>query len=164
MADAPEYKTLTQCSQKLRAAIQGDIVNLGGQLLAGGLISPNAYSELRNTLIPESDRAARLVALVINKVQLDQRNYDAFINVLSQESPHYRDILRILNETYSTFKGTFCNYCTLSSTVVLIQMHAISFGQVLKLVWIPLIQYPLTTSDSNMFVSCNSLISQLSCL
>ena len=108
MADVPEYKTLAQCSQKLRIVIRGDLDNLSARLLATALISHDAYNELINTLIPESERAARLVAFIMNKVRLDPRSYYTFIDILSrQESPYYSDILRILHETYSNFKGMF---------------------------------------------------------
>ena len=105
MANA-EYKTLVQCTQKLRTAIQGDLVNLSDQLLAAGLISADSSSVLRNRLLTESERAAKLVALIINRVQLNPRSYNTFIDVLSHESHHYSDILRILNETYSSLQGT----------------------------------------------------------
>lgn len=106
MAGVPEYNTLVQCSQKLRVAIQGDLINLSGHLLAAGLISPDTSSEMRNGSAPASERAAKLVALIINKVQLNPRSYSTFIDVLSQESHYYSDILRILNETYSSLRGT----------------------------------------------------------
>ena len=104
MADA-EYKTLVQCTQKLCTAIQGDLVDISGQLLAAGLISTDTFSELRNRSLPESGRAAKVVALIINKVQLNPSNYSAFIDILSHNSLYYA-VLRTLKETYSSFQGT----------------------------------------------------------
>ena len=90
MAEA-EYKTLIQCTQKLRTAIQGDLINISDQLLAAGLITPDTSSELRNKLLPESERATKLVALIISKVQLNP----------SHNPLYYNAILQILKETYS---------------------------------------------------------------
>ena len=106
MADVPEYKTLIQCTPKLRLAVRGDLINLSGQLLAAGLISPDAFSELRNPMILQNERAAKLVQLITEKVQHNQSNYHTFIDTLSRGSQIYSDVLRILNETYTGLQGS----------------------------------------------------------
>ena len=104
MADAPECKTLIQCNLKLQVAVQENLIHLSGQLLAAGLIGPDASSELR--LRPESESAAELVQLITYKVQLNPSNYDTFINILSCDSHIYSDVLQTLNETYTSLQGS----------------------------------------------------------
>lgn len=107
MTDKPEYITLVHCTQKLRHAVQDDVITLSDQLLEAGLITHDQYIELKNESRGVSERADTLIRSVLNKVQLSPRSYDTFIDILSRESHKYSDILRILSETYSSTLGVF---------------------------------------------------------
>ena len=105
MSNTPEYKTLIQCTQQLRRAVQSEITTLSGQLLAAGLITFDAETELRKASKSETERAARLVNTVTSRVQLNPRSYHSLIDILSRES-RFNDILQTLNETYASLSGT----------------------------------------------------------
>lgn len=106
MSNTPEYKTLIQCTQQLRRAVQSEITTLSGQLLAAGLITFDAETELRKASKSETERAARLVNTVTSRVQLNPRSYHSLIDILSRES-RFNDILQTLNETYASLSGTW---------------------------------------------------------
>ena len=98
-------------------AVRGDLIELSGHLLAGGLISDNNCSELKNRNIEEADRAARLVELVRIKVELDPQNYFKFIRVLEKDSHYYSDILRTLSDKYRS-QGNMINILLLLYYIV----------------------------------------------
>ena len=109
MTERPEYTTLVQCNQKLRAAIQGQIASIGTGLREVGLVNPDLDSHVQDDSRSASERAARLVHFIATGVQLDPKSYWTFINVLGQQ-PHASkigDILQTLHETYSSNIGEF---------------------------------------------------------
>ena len=110
MADVPEYKTLVGCASKISTAIQHNLADISSRLLSAGLVTPEQSSQLRNSSISESERASRLVSFIINRIQLEPRHYHAFINVLSELSPIYNDLLLALNETYSNLGGELSSF------------------------------------------------------
>ena len=91
---------MISCTSKLMTAVSGELVGLSGRLLAKGLISRHNYEEFLNRSIEASNRAARLVELIQQKVELDPQNYFKFIGILKEDSRYYSDILNILNRTY----------------------------------------------------------------
>ena len=95
-----EYQTIISCTTKLRAAVCNDLVRLSGCLLEKGLISQENESKLRNEFVEKAGRAAHLVDLIQQKVNLDSRNYVQFTSILEEDKHHYSDILRILREAY----------------------------------------------------------------
>ena len=97
-----EYQTLISGTSKLRTAVSSDLIRLSGCLLAKGLISRDNDSELRNRHIEIADRAARLVELIQQKVNLDPQNYIKFIEVLKEDNCQYSGILKFLNDSYSS--------------------------------------------------------------
>lgn len=98
-----EYQTLILCTPKLRTAASSDLTRLSGCLLAKGLISRDNDSELRNRHTEVADRAARLVELVQQKVNLDTQNYTKFIEILKENQ--FDDILKILSDSEAFTQG-----------------------------------------------------------
>ena len=105
MTDTPEYKTLLQCNQTLRSALQEDIEAISGRLSAASLISDDLASDLTNKSRSSSERTARLVHFVTQRVSVDPSNYVIFIDSLRQDPGVYSRILQILSDTYSNVIG-----------------------------------------------------------
>ena len=91
---------MIHCTVQLKTAVSKTLSELGGCLLARGLITRNKECELRNSNVNEDERAAELVNLVQNKVKLDPRNYIKFIGILQEAGEYYNEILRSLSEVY----------------------------------------------------------------
>ena len=87
-------------------------IQLGGFLIARGLIESNDECELRNATVSKDERAATLVELVRNKVKLDPQNYIKFIGILQEDGEYYKEILRSLSEVYR-LKGMSTMYIIL---------------------------------------------------
>ena len=105
---------MVSCTTKLRSAVCNDLVRLSGCLLEKGLISQENESKLRNEFVEKAGRAAHLVDLIQQKVNLDIRNYVQFTSILEEDEHHYSDILRILREAYSSLaqgKNTYMYTC-----------------------------------------------------
>ena len=97
---------------------------MSGCLLEKGLISQENESKLRNEFVEKAGRAAHLVDLIQQKVNLDSRNYIQFTSILEEDKHHYSDILRILREAYSSLaqgKDTYmytCIYTAMNSMFI----------------------------------------------
>ena len=102
---AAEYQTLIVHTLDLCLAVKHDIVRLGGALVAEGLITPDQYQHLRNPFIEETTRAANLIQIIQDKVQLNPQYYHTFVAVLKKDPRQYRDILQKLQWTYNQ-RGT----------------------------------------------------------
>ena len=100
----------------MRAAVCNDLVRLSGCLLEKGLISQENESKLRNEFVEKACRAAHLVDLIQQKVNLDSRNYIQFTSILEEDKHHYNDILRILREAYSSLTGKHTYTCIYTAT------------------------------------------------
>ena len=110
MANTPEYRTIIKCTPKLISAVKNDLGALSGELLAAGLISEDNSSALKNNHIDEPHRAADLVEFVRNKVLLDPRNYNKFIEVLKEREAEHETILKILDEKYKELSSGELGY------------------------------------------------------
>ena len=107
MADqSAEYDTLIEITVDLRLAVRPHLLSLSGGLLASRLISPDNEAELRNTVVSEAERAAKLVELVQSKVRQNSRHYHSFIGILEgdNDSYVYSDILQKLERTYRSHR------------------------------------------------------------
>ena len=74
---------------------------LSGQLLSKELITVDQSRQLRNLMHTESDRAAKLVDFVLNRVELNSGYYRIFIKCLEEDQENNRQILEILNGAYA---------------------------------------------------------------
>ena len=101
ITDTTEYKTIISCTAVLRTAVQSNLTELSGHLLGQQLITSNSDKELRNGMLEESTRAAKLVELIQNKVELNPDNYHAFIKALEEDKQNYQDILKVMKEKYN---------------------------------------------------------------
>ena len=103
-SETPEYRTMLRCTRALRTAVQPHLFALGASLVSEDLISTDNYSDLRNTMHSESERAARLVEILQLKVKLESENYHTFVRILDDDRDIYKDILKTLSEKYRTFR------------------------------------------------------------
>ena len=107
MSATPEYSTLISLTAELSHAIQPNLVPLSDSLKAEFLISPNNASQLRNPMLPEADRAAKLIDIIQNKVIQNPHHYHTFVRVLeSQGRDYYKDVLSRLSVVYQEHGGT----------------------------------------------------------
>ena len=98
--NSPEYCTIVQCTSDLLTAIKPTICTLSADLLGVGLITPDNYCLVTNVALDVADRASQLLNYIRNKVSLDARNFDIFLQVLSRRSSDYREIISILHEKH----------------------------------------------------------------
>ena len=95
-----EYRTLTHCNQKLRAALQDTLTTLASPLLADDLITADLYTHLRDESRMPSERAARLVHFITKKVETNPSIYGRFLAILRRDPLAFGDTMRILEDTY----------------------------------------------------------------
>ena len=100
--DTAEYQTIKKCTPQLKIATQHTLTKLSGHLLSRGLITADQDGELRNNMHSESDRAAKLISLILNKVELAPKYYSMFINALEEDKLNNEIVLKLLEETYSS--------------------------------------------------------------
>ena len=93
-----------RCTPQLVTAIQDDLTMLSVHLQSKGLITVDQGDQLRNGLHPKSNRAADLVKLVLNRVELNSGCYRTFIECLKENQECNRHILEILNGAYASGK------------------------------------------------------------
>ena len=97
-----EYATLIRHTNDVCLAVKADLLGVGGDLLSKHLITKVNEDELRNAMISEDVRAARLVGFMQDKVEEDPQHYHTFIEVLRERGEsRYGGILRKLQETYN---------------------------------------------------------------
>ena len=100
--DTAEYQTIKKCAPELKIATQHTLTKLSGHLLSRGLITADQYGELGNIMHSESDRAAKLISLILNKVELAPKYYSVFINALKEDKLNNEVVLKLLERTYSS--------------------------------------------------------------
>ena len=100
----PEYQALIKFLPQLMVAVEFDLISLSAQLLQRYLITVSQEREIRNQM-SKTNRAANLLALVLNKVDLDSNNYHVFIEVLEEDEDIYKDILYRIKEEYYFLSG-----------------------------------------------------------
>lgn len=104
----PEYHTIIRCTPLLEDAIRNDLTKLCGEISAVGLISPDNASELRD---PRSgtvtERAAKLVERIANRVKVNSKDYVLFIQALTRRWVENENILQELEKMYKTL-GELC--------------------------------------------------------
>lgn len=91
------------CTPELSDAVTKNLIKLSEYLVAEGLISQGAATDLRNERNSESSRAAQLVDLIQSEVKGLQghQNYKKFINTLEKGGKkYYSDILSILGTAF----------------------------------------------------------------
>ena len=117
-----EYQTIMRCTPQLVAAIQDDLTMLSVHLQSKGLITVDQGDQLRKGLHPKSNRAADLVKLVLNRVELNSGSYRTFIECLEENNQSNRHILEILSGSYASVKN-FTVHCIMKGLVYLINDH-----------------------------------------
>ena len=103
--NTPEYRTMIICTSKLETVVKDNLTVIVGELQAASIISPKNASALRNSAIDTAERAANLVAVVTNKVELSASYYHLFVSVLMSEREANRIILQVLEQTYRDLGG-----------------------------------------------------------
>ena len=96
----PEYQTIVECTSRLNTAVRDQLIDLSAQLLQRNLITASQEGEMRNTMHSPESRAAKLLEFVRNKVKLNPRCYDAFIEALGHDQATNQIILSELKTKY----------------------------------------------------------------
>ena len=96
-----EFATLRSCKQKLELALESDrdIANFLGQKV---FIQRHTYEEIDNpkSMLSSSEKAGLLVRGILNKVELNRKNYRVLMDYFSEDEEKYGDIIGILNEEF----------------------------------------------------------------
>ena len=101
----PEYQTLIECTSILITAVKNHLTDLSAQLLQRYLITADQEREMSNNWHSEADRAAKLVALVRDKVEQNPKCYHAFIEALEEDQSTHKAILKQLKTKYDSLSG-----------------------------------------------------------
>ena len=101
--NSAEYLTLVGLNASIQLALKDHLTDIGGQLLASGLIAPTQNEAIINSNNPANERAAKLVGHILTKVQQNPpQHYGTFIGVLEKDLTQYGDILKKLKEKYDS--------------------------------------------------------------
>ena len=113
MADSPEYRTLTHHQSEMVKALADEVDQLTDELFAKGLISGDDAKTVKNPYLytilfngstkTRASQCRRLTELILNRVKRNPRDYDVFIDVLSQREDEHREILEVLGTSYKQF-------------------------------------------------------------
>lgn len=95
-----EYRTLLGATGKLMQTVKDSITPLCAELVSHYLITPDNSTKLMNRNVDELDRAAELVSLVTDKVELCPDNYHIFVKILMEDRATYEEVLKVLEPVY----------------------------------------------------------------
>ena len=99
--NSPEYRTIVKCTPALELALKDDLDTLSGELLAANLITSDQADKITDPRLDGVEhRASEMVALIMDKVALDTKNYRSFIDVLERRHKDHKEILKILHKKY----------------------------------------------------------------
>ena len=101
LTDTTEYLTIKECIPQLQTAFTHNLTELSSHLLSKGVITVDQDRKLRNSEHSESDRAAKLVDFVMNKVELASQYYIRFVKVLEEDKHTNELVLKLLEETHT---------------------------------------------------------------
>lgn len=111
MTNSSEYNTLISNTAELALAVRPNLISLSEAMQAARLISLDNASELRNVQHIEAQRAARLVELLLIKVQLNPQHFYTFLEVLQRDQDQYADILRKVWQTHRSHQNPSRPFC-----------------------------------------------------
>lgn len=100
--NSTEYTVLVRHTADLQLSIKFHLTTLGAECVSKQLITPDQYSEVRNSHQEVVDRAAKMVELLQNKVQRNAQCYHTFTAILEKHLTEYGDILPKLQATYQS--------------------------------------------------------------
>ncbi len=98
-----EYKTIVRCSSQFATALHSDR-NIPHHLHAEGFLTKEIYDDIINPrcILSESDKACELVSGIRRRMEQSPTDFHKLMDYLkSQEEGKYREIVRLLEETYS---------------------------------------------------------------
>lgn len=100
--NSAEYRTTRRLARDLQLAFQNDLTNLSLSLQGTDpmLLTANNAAEVRNKMLTDAERAAKLVQYIQVKVESDPNCYHALVEVLTRNSRYYSSILEKLNKTF----------------------------------------------------------------
>ena len=125
LTDTAEYQTIIKCTPQLKTAVRDNLIELSGHLLANRLITVDQCDELNNEKNQKSERAAKLVTFVVNKVELNSGYYHTFIECLEEDEQNNRSILEHLKETYTHNHNSFLG----GKLVIVFIFHCVNVRQ-----------------------------------
>ena len=99
-------------------AFKHNLTELSGHLLSKVLITSDQGCELRNDNHPESNRAAKLIDLILNKVELNSGCFYMFIECLKEDWENNQEILKHLNASGKCDYLSIVNMYWITSTTV----------------------------------------------
>ena len=100
LTDTTEYQIIKKYTPQLTTAFEHNLTELSGHLLSNGLITARQSHELRNQMHSESDRAAKSIDFVLNRVELAPVEcYNKFVEALEKDKHTYELVLKLLKPT-----------------------------------------------------------------
>ena len=64
-----------------------NVVRLSQEFFEKGLISKSNNREMTNAHVSTEIRAAQLIGMVLTKVELNEKNFDTFVEILKRTKP-----------------------------------------------------------------------------
>ena len=102
MAESKEYRTIINCERKLELALKDDR-DAAHFLHKHGFITKEIYDD---TNLP----TPKLVAAIRDRVELNPRNYQKFVEYLCRNTRRYEDIIDILKKEYESIPSASAPY------------------------------------------------------
>ena len=92
---------MVKCNRELEIAFKSDR-DIAQFLLRQGFITRERYDEVNNpkSNLTDTEKASMLVTAIIDRVELNPRNYHKVVNHLHQNVTRYEDIIEILDQEY----------------------------------------------------------------
>ena len=99
--DSPEYKTLSECYSDLVTCIQQSPNDIADQKEVFKVLAPEDLQFVRNSVHQSSERARRILDIVLNQVKIDPQVYHSFISALNNAGAWTKTAVDKLNSFYS---------------------------------------------------------------
>lgn len=98
-----KYQKLVSVTGKLTDIVADgtNVVGLSQELFEKGLISKSNNREMTNAHVSTVIRAAQLIGMVLTKVELNEKNFDTFVEILKEDETTYGTIVAILCKIFN---------------------------------------------------------------
>ncbi len=100
-----EYKTLVRCASQFASALHSDR-DIPHYLHANDFLTEDIYDDVISPrcMLTPSDKACELVSGIRRRVKQSPTDFHKLIGYLRENGSRYRDILKLLEETYSAIE------------------------------------------------------------
>ena len=100
--ESPEYEALNQCSTTLFSCIQQSPSDIVDKLKPPGLLAPGVLSFLGNPIHDDSEKARKIIDVMIKQVEIDSQVFHIFVKALKAAGPWTKGAVTKLENKHKT--------------------------------------------------------------